>query len=346
MYKYIIQKFWATLITFILSIVIFYLMFVIYKGDPFKGNVDPREYEEKMRIFGINKPAIVRFGEYISGLFHGEFGYIYNLSTSYRTIPELMFEPLKRSAMVSVPSYFIGMIFGLFIGFYAGYKRGKIADYIINVFVTLFTAIPLFIFAIFMIIIGPSLNLPITFRDSNIQSNSTSDMWFSVVAPIIVISLASLASWTFILRNEVGSILASDYILSARTRGLSEWTIFKRYVFRNSMYPYIGSIITSFMIIFSSSLVIEKFFNVPGVSSTLVYSAQNGEINILMFNLIFFSSISLFTQVFVDIAQFSINPLVKANFNSKKSFITKIISFTKRKKQIKLLLKEREGEND
>ena len=106
------------------------------------------------------------------------------------------------------------------------------------------------------------------------------------------------------------------------------------------MYPYIGKLVTSFMVVFSSSMVIERFWNVPGTSKILVEASQKSEINVLMFNLIFFSSIGLFTQIFVDIAQFTINPIVRSNFSSKTSFITKMQASRKRRIERKGVLND------
>ena len=328
MYKYIIWKFWTTLITLILVVILFYFLYVIVKGNPFAGNPqyssDVAAYNALLAKYHINDPSYVRFFDYIAGIFTGDWGDVYVYKTIEPTIPKIFFKPLKHSMLVSIPAFFVGMVLGLFLGFWAGYKRGKLTDVIINGFITIFIAIPSFIFATFALVLAPILHLPTSYMSTEIVGNSQSDMIRSLILPIIVVGLLSLSGWAYILRNEVASILASEYIISARTKGLSSKVIFRRYVFRNSMYPYVGSLVTSFMVVFSSSMIVERFWNVPGTSKVLVEASQLGEINILMFNLIFFSSIGLFTQIFVDVAQFTINPIVRSNFSSQTSFITKI----------------------
>ncbi|MCK5867623.1 MAG: ABC transporter permease, partial [Mycoplasmataceae bacterium] len=206
------------------------------------------------------------------------------------------------------------------LGFLAGYNRGKLLDKVILGFVTIFIAVPSFVLAAFALVLGPALGMPVIFQDSG----STSLMIRSLIMPIIVMTLVSLAGWSQLTRNFVSEILMSDYILAARTKGFSEFTIFRKYVLRNAMYPYAGSIATSFMVIFGSSLIVEKFFNVPGTATLLLNASKNGEINVMMFNLLFFSSIGIFAQMIADIAQFMINPIVRSNFSSKIDPVTKL----------------------
>ena len=333
MWKYIFWKAITTFISIFIIAALFYFLFVGFNGNPFKSELatmKPKDYQNKLNLYGINDSVWVRFGEWIKGIFNGEWGPIYNLSGP-NDIPKQFFEPLSKSMLVMIPSFIAGMIIGLGLGFWAGYKRGKLTDKIILGFVTIFIAVPSFVLAAFALIIGPMIGLPVIFQDSG----STSLLVRSLIMPIIVMTMVSLAGWSQLTRNFVGEILTSDYILAARTKGFSEWTIFRKYVLRNAMYPYAGSIATSFMVIFGSSLIIEKFFNVPGTATLLLNASKNGEVNVMMFNLLFFSSIGIFAQMIADIAQFMINPIVRANFSSKIDPITKIKYAYKRRMEEK-----------
>lgn len=343
MYKYILSKSIASFLTLLIIVVLFYLLFTGFKGNPF--TIDefilkhPNDlqaardaYEAELSKYSINSPVFVRFGIWLKDLFSGSWGPIYKLAEGKRndTIPQIYFKPLRYSMLVQLPSYFMGMFFGIGLGYWAGYKRGKITDVIINVFVKFFIAIPAFVFGTFVLILAPMLGLPNKFADPNIAGNTTSLFVKSLLPSIIVVTLSSLAGWGYFLRNEVGNVLKSDYVQNARTKGYSEFFIFRRYVLRNSMYPLIGNIVTSYMAVFGGSIIVERIFGIPGTSDMMLEATLGGEINILMFQLIFLSSIGIFSQMIVDIAQFTINPIVKSNFSSKPSPWKKYIAHKKR----------------
>ena len=349
MYRYILRKFIASIITLVVVVALVYFVYVSVKPNPIIAPTDQKQmpaYLLKLKHFHINEPVYVRFGLWVNDLFHGNTGELYNsYGVEYKTTSDLVFKPMKNTMIFVIPSYVIGMVFGLALGFWAGYKRGKMTDVIINVVITFFIAIPTFIFAIFVIILGPKMGLFTRYQDPSLPGVTRTMQINSLILPIAVSSLLSLRGWAYITRTEVSSILASDYILAARTRGISGFVLFKKYVFRNAMYPLIGSLVTSFMIVFSGSLIIEKFFGINGSSFSLLKANQNGEINVMMFNILFFSGIGLFTQMLSDIAQFSINPVIKSNFSSDISPIRKMIILVKRNKNKKELI-IKGGKND
>lgn len=327
MYRFIFKKMFASIITLFVVVVLLYFLISGVKGIPITRGPEfgtDAEWQAELARLGLDKSIFERFISYVSGIFKGDWGRLYVMQAeSEQTIPMMFFEPLKYSMMVAVPSYLFGMIIGLGLGYWAGYRRGKIDDAFINGFVTLFVAVPVFVFASYALIIGPLIGLPITFMGPW-AGFSTSETISSLILPILVSTLTSLSFWTIYTRIDVAAILKTDYILAVRTKGFSEWKIFKNYVLRNAMYNYIGSISTMFMIVFGSSIVTERFFNVPGTASMLTDAMNKGEINIIMFNMIFFSTLGLGTEVISSIAIYSINPLVKASFSSKSSLINKI----------------------
>ena len=334
MTSYILKRILLGILTLFIVIVLVYLLVATFKGTPnYRGAVDKKSYDAWIKTNGFDDPAIVRFFRYIKGVLHGDFGAIYDKSsTGYSSVVDQTFKPLKYTMMVMIPSYFIGMIIGIFVGFVAGYNRGNLLDSSIIVVVVVFIAVPSFLVASYALILAPILHLPSTFVDSKVVGNTTKDMIKSLIIPIVVITITNIAGWTYYIRNEVSQILKTDYVLSARSRGFSESIIFRRYVFRNAVYPIAGSIATSFMIVFSSSIIIERVFNVPGTSTVITYAVQNGEINIIMFQVIFFGAINIFLEIFADFVRFMVSPQIMASFKSSISPWTRAKMWNERRK--------------
>lgn len=347
MWNYLFKK---TILSFIFLVLMLFVVFLLqteFKGDPFgQSDIDPATHLAKLEgagLLGSNghiKEPIVRLGDWITGFFNGDWGRIYVMASDYDTIPKTIFAPLRTSMLVAIPSFVLGTVFGMALGFFAGYKRGTWIDTFINFFISIFIAVPVFVIAAIAIVIGPKVGLPTLFENAI----GTTYMVKTIVLPILVVTLMSLSGWTFQLRAEVGTILASDYILSARTKGYNEWFIFRRYVLRNAMYPFAGGLATAFMAAFSSSIIVEKFFNIPGSTTLLIAAAKQGEVNVTMANSLIFGFIGLGTQLIAEVAQFSVNPLVKSSFTTSVSITAKIKAFFRRKQTLKLVQGEVDNE--
>lgn len=356
MWNYLFKKTILSFIFLILMLFIIYLLQTEFKADPLGQDIDPVEHNAKLASFnlldanGHLKEPIVRLGDWIKNIFNGDWGRIFVMYSDYElpapqhafnAIPKTIFAPLRTSMLVAIPSFILGTIFGMALGFFAGYKRGTWVDTFINFFISIFIAVPVFVIAAIAIVIGPRIGLPTLFEDAV----GTQYMVKTLVLPILVITLISLSGWTFQLRAEVGQILASDYILAARTKGYSEWFIFRRYVLRNAMYPFAGGLAVAFMAAFSSSIIVEKFFNIQGSTTLLVAAAKQGEVNVTIANGLIFGLIGLGTQLISEVAQFSVNPLVKASFASSVSPLARIKAASARSKQTKIA-KAEGGEQD
>lgn len=350
MWKYIVNKLIFSVISLFLASFIIYMAYTSVKSNPFigqKGSLDPKVYVAKLSAFHINDPIIVRYFSWLKGVFSGDWGVLFNNNLGYtienhpsNAIPNKFFTPFSNSMLVSIPAFLLGMFGGLALGTWAGYKRGKLTDQLINGFVIFFVAIPSFVFGAFALILGPKIGLPTLFE----SSASKAYMIKTIILPILVMTLISLASWTKIMRFEVSNILTTDYILAARTKGYSELMIFRRYVLRNALYPFINSFAYSFTIVFASSLFIERFFNIGGASTIMLEANLNGEINLVMFQLMFMMFLGIFLQMLADLLLFTVNPIVRANFASSTSPIAKIKFAMIRRQNEKSLIEG--GKND
>ncbi len=111
------------------------------------------------------------------------------MQTDAHTVPGAILTPLRTSMLVAIPSYILGTIFGIALGLISGYKRGRPTDYIITWFVSIFISVPSFVIAAFVIVVGPSLNLPTSFENAI----GTNYMVKTLILPILVITLLSLS---------------------------------------------------------------------------------------------------------------------------------------------------------
>lgn len=338
MFNYILKRFFLGLISMIILLVIVYFLLGLVKSNPIDpaSYNDQEQYEIVFKEFGLDKNIVERFFIYVGGLFQGNFGNVYNpASVGASSVTEVFFSPLKYTIIISSFAFVFGSIIGIILGFWAGYRSGKTADIIINIVVIFFISVPSFVLAAFLIVLAPFIGLPSNFLDWTTFGFGQS--FISMLLPIFILTITSLAAITYYIRNEIKSILVSDYITNARSKGLSEWDIFKKYVWRNASIPLVTIILPSFTMLLAGSLVVEQFFGIPGTSTVIVNSVKSGESDIVMFNVLFYGFIGILIRILIDVIYVFIDPRIKyssatemRNFGIK----AKIMRLTNHKKTV------------
>nr|AJN18567.1 oligopeptide ABC transporter permease protein OppB [Mycoplasma sp. Ms02] len=282
-----------------------------------------------------------RFLYWIQSAFDSErpFGLVVDtrlLSVSnVKTIPELTFKYLKYSIWFTLPSFLISATLGIALGILAGYKRGKVIDSIINAFSLVFSALPSFVIAPIAISLilyfAPTAHYK--FIDpSKSDIFSTWDQIKAALPAITIIVLGSLSGYITYTRNQVISALTSNYVLIAKTKGLSTPQIFFKYVLRNISIPLAAALIPSYIGLLSGGIILETYFGVPGISRVFADSFTKSEINLIMFNTVFFTFLSLMTVIVVDISYAILDPRIKLASSSQAGMVYKFKSGLKRRK--------------
>lgn len=366
MFKYITQRIaFAILTLFIITFVVFILVSV-FGQSPIKAIVEkelanPKNkhtYEELILeneiIFGLRYadgtpiPIFVRYFIYIGNVFSGDFGFIINKENNpspseYTNIQLLFFTPLKYSIRITLPAFIVSSISGITIGVFAGYKRGKLFDSGANLFVLIFVAVPSFVLAPILITISLKIGIPTTVPRDALEP-SFGELFISYLPPVLIITLTSMAVYVSYTRNQVITVLTSNYVLIAKTKGLKPTQIFFKYVLRNISIPLFSLLFRSFLGLLSGSIIIEKYWDVPGTSQVIARSFPTGEINIIMFSTIFFTGLALASSIFVDVMFAVLDPKIKYAAKNKKNYWLFFKAFLERRKLEKDLYLKRQLE--
>lgn len=333
MIRYILKRITLALISLFLLLTIVYFLTASFSDVPYPGDsTDSASVNAWREANGLNDPIIVRYGKYLKDFFTGNFGTIYAKNNGYTYIPDLFFKPLIWTLLITIPSFIISAIFGSFLGIVAGYNRGTWIDTTINTFVVIFIGLPSFVIAPIILLIANASGGTIIseFQFPDVQGWGMTIK--SLILPIITVTLGSLAGYTILVRNQMVSILTSNHILIAKSKGLTQWEIFWKHIIRNISIPVISYLVPSFIFLLSGNIIIEQFFNVPGTSNVIMQAFPNGEINVVMFSIFFFSALSMVGQIILDISYIFIDPKIKYFETTKISLIKNVINKFKRNK--------------
>lgn len=311
MFKYILGRIGAMLLTLFLIMTLSFWVIRLMPMSIFENPEVSPEIQKKLEDeMHLNEPMIVQYYYFIEGIVtRGDFG------TSVKVRPGLdVFDILSvripPTVVLNFFSLLISLPLGILVGTIAALKRNKAADNILSFLIVVCISVPSFVFASLMQYCFTYV-WPIFPTLYNSQATTFSAQLYSMVLPIIALALGPIATVGRYLRGELIETLSSEYLLLARTKGLTrtEATVF--HAFRNSLVPIANTIIPLITGIMGGSLVVEKMFAVPGMGGLLIDSILAGDHFLTVALLIFYSIISLVTILIVDISYGIIDPRIR-----------------------------------
>lgn len=225
---------------------------------------------------------------------------------------ELLQERIPTTLRLNIIALFVYLPFGLLLGILAALKKNKLTDNIIQIAVMVFISIPGLILIMFLLIIfGYNLQwLPTQFPAA---SHSTSQQILGLIIPITAMSLPSIAGLSRIMRAELGEVLTSEFVLLARTKGLSYRQAIYRHAIRNSMVPLVPTVIGSFAGLLGGSIVMERVYSIPGTGTLILRALTTGnfDYNVILVSTAFYTVIGLFTTLLVDLSYGIVDPRIR-----------------------------------
>ncbi len=299
-------------------LIIVSICFVLIKLVPVTDGTDQirNETEKALReALGYNKPIITQLGIYLKNLVTKlDLGISWKIQ---RTTPvsQMIVSKLPPTVIINIYSLILSTPIGIALGIYAALKKNKWQDHFISTMVMLFVSVPSFVFA-FMLqyFIGFKWHL------LPIQMSSLSDaggsyfswtMTKSLILPVLALSFGSIAGLTRFTRAELTESLTSDYMLLARTKGLTNGQAVTRHALKNAMVPIFPSIISSFVSVLSGSLVIEKVFSINGIGGLYMRSISELDYDVFMGCNVFYIFIGLAAAIVVDLSYGFIDPRIR-----------------------------------
>jgi len=260
--------------------------------------------------YHLNDPMYIQYYYFIKDIVTDlNFGISIKLRTGIEVWTILM-ERIPPTMLVNFFSLLIAIPLGLIFGTIAALKRNTWVDHIISFGVVICISVPSFVFASAMqYFLSFKLSWFPTLYDS--QAVGFGGMMYSLALPIIALALNPIATITRYLRGELIENINSEYLLLARTKGLTQTQSIVRHAFRNSLIPISNTLISMITFIVGGSLVIENIFAIPGEGGILVKSIMAGDHFLTIACLIFYSAMSLFTILLVDLSYGLIDPRVK-----------------------------------
>lgn len=313
MLKYVIKRVGLMIITFF---IIIFFVFVIVKSLPDNRmpelNMPDDAYEALVRREGWDKSPVEQFFIWIRNIItEGSFGFSYKRN---RDVSNVLFEKIPTTLRINIFPLLISVPIGITLGIFAALKKNKIWDHIISIGVIVLISVPTFV-------LGLLLQYLLVFR-WNILPNLfvatpnefAADFWQGIqsyIMPISVMTLSSIAGWTRVVRAELTEQITQDYMLLARSKGLSKTQSTFRHALKNAMVPFAPSIFVEFIGLLGGSIIIEQIFRIDGVGRVYLEAFSSQDYPLLMINVCFYTIIGLASTILADISYTLIDPRIR-----------------------------------
>ncbi|MCR5742413.1 MAG: ABC transporter permease [Lachnospiraceae bacterium] len=312
MVKYVIKR---IALMFFVFFVILTMCFVLVKLLPQTNAVqfgkDANLILQRREALGYNKPILVQYAIFLKrSLLQHDWGVSEALYLG-QDVWKVFVSKIPATLMVNIYSMLLSVPLGLLFGIYAALKKNKWQDHVISTMVMVFISVPSYVYALLV-----QYLLCFKLKIFPLQMKSGTDyfswaMFISVVPAVLSLAFGTIAGLTRYTRAELSEVLTSDFMLLARTKGLTRGQATIRHALRNSMVPIFPMILGEFVSILSGSLIIEKIFGVPGVGQLYLNSITALDYNFYMLLTAFYTLIGLVSGIVVDISYGFIDPRIR-----------------------------------
>ena len=306
MFKYILKRVAASVVTLLLVAAITFLAMNAIPGNPF---LDENTTVEQMEIanakYGLDQPLLVQMKNYLLNYLHGDMGESLKMQRG-TPVKDIIFGQGKfeLSIQLGVLALFLTVLMGIPLGCIAAYNRGKAVDNFLNVFSTVGIAAPNFVVATLLLTL-----LSVKLGILPAVSGSFDDPK-AIIMPAIALSLYFVCYVAKLTRTSMLDAINQDYIRTARAKGLRTGSLIFKHALRNALIPvvtYLGPLTAGLL---CGGFVVETTFGVPGLGRYFVSSIIDRDYPIIMATTIVLSTLIIGMNLIVDIVYKIVDPRI------------------------------------
>ncbi|WP_281646692.1 oligopeptide ABC transporter permease OppB [Parendozoicomonas sp. Alg238-R29] len=305
MLKFIIKRLAVAVPTLLVLITISFFLMQAAPGSPFTGerNLPPEILKNIEAKYNLDKPVWQQYFLYLGNLAKGDLG----PSFKYRdyTVNDLLEQSFPVSLKIGSVAFLFTVVIGIFIGTIAALKQNTILDYIIMALAMTGVVLPSFVIAPLLVLI---FSITLHWLPAGGWNGGS---WEYMVLPVTAMAIMYMASIARIQRSSMIEVLNSNYIRTARAKGLPWKVIITRHALRPSMLPVVSYLGPAFVGIITGSVVVETVFGLPGIGQHFVNGALNRDYSLVLGLTIIIGALTILFTAIVDILYAVIDPKIR-----------------------------------
>jgi oligopeptide transport system permease protein len=306
MFRYLVRRLLQMVVTFFGATFIVYALTFANADDPIQALAGERPITESVREaltarYHLDEPFLVQYWYYLKGLLTGDFG----TSLTGRRISVMLEQAWPVTIKLALLAIVIAATVGIVAGVVSGVRRGGIFDNVTLALTLVVLALPIVVLApLAQLIFGIKLGWfpPTAGRDASL---------YALLLPAIVLGSLVVATELRVTRSSVAENLRSDYVRTARAKGLSRRRVIGVHVLRNSLIPVITLIGVDFGILMSGAIVTEGVFNIPGVGFNLLRGIRTEDGPLVVGFVSVLVIVFLVVNLLVDLLYAALDPRIR-----------------------------------
>ena len=307
MISFIIRRLLIAIPVLLIVITVAFFMMRVAPGGPFTSDraLPPEVEANILAAYDLDKPLHEQYIKYVKNVVRGDFGPSYKWKNF--TVNELIAIGAPISVRLGLTALFFALVIGVFLGTIAALRQNSATDYSVMAIAMTGITIPPFVVApVLTLVFGVWLGWLPTFQWKD-------GAWNYMLLPVTALSLPYIASISRHTRGGMIEVLRSNYVRTARAKGLPERIVIARHAMRAALVPLVSYLAPACAGIMTGSVVIEQIFGIPGIGRYFVQGALNRDYTLVMGVVILYSSFIMILNILADLVYGLLDPKVKLN---------------------------------
>ena len=301
----------SALVLLMVSVVVFVVVQVL-PGDVASmilgTDATPEDVAIMREKLGLNRPAHIRYLEWIAGALQGDWGTSLRLN---QPVAPLIMSRMANSAVLAGLTLLVAVPLAIGLGVYAGLRRGKLPDRIIALVTLIGTSLPEFVWGNLLIIV-------FAFWFKWLPPSSLMDpgdplfaQFKLLILPVATLTMVMLAYTSRMTRTSMIEVLEKNFIRTARLKGIGERQVILRHALPNALLPTITIVAMNIGWLMGSLVVVETVFSFPGLGRMMVFAVSNRDVPMLQMTVLVTAAIYCLANLLADVLYAYLNPRVR-----------------------------------
>lgn len=306
MSRFIIRRLLSIIPTMFIIVTLSFVLIRLAPGGPFTAEkkLPEQVLQNILRKYHMDEPLYQQYLRYVGDILRGDLGPSFRYQD--RTVSELISATMPTSIVLGTASLALALFLGVSAGIISALRQNKIPDYVAMSFAVIGISVPLFVIApVLQFIFAMKLEVLPTSGWINSRAGLP-----TLILPMVTLAFPYFAYIARLSRGSILEVLRSDYVRTARAKGLSEAVVIVKHVLKGALLPIVSYLGPAFSGIITGSVVVETVFVVPGVGNIFVQSALNRDYTLIMGSIIVYSAILVVMNLIVDIVYGFLDPRI------------------------------------
>ncbi|MCF1495739.1 ABC transporter permease subunit [Agrobacterium vitis] len=314
MLRYTISRLLQAVVIILIMSLLLFMLIGLMPGDPvenmLEGNpsLTPESMAQMRALYGMDQPIWTRYGHWLASALSGDLGYS---SVYFRPVMDVLGPAVVQTAKLLVLTELVSIPIAMLLGALAARKPGGWTDSLISLFSFASISLPgfwtsLILIIVFSVKLGwfPASGTPL------LGNASYGEQLYHLVLPVTVLTFFHVGPLVRYVRASMIETLNSDFVRTARAKGLSETSVVMRHALRNALIPMVTVLALGFGSLFSGALVVETIFGMLGMGKVIYDSISNIDFNLALVGLLLATIVTLLSSLLADLAYAWLDPRI------------------------------------